>query len=296
MSRLQKKCFIGASGMHILLLVVLFVGPAFVSVNRLEDTPVLEIIPDMTTDRDTKGGGGKPAPQVLPPAVEPPTPQPQNVVPPRVEPPTPAPVKQVEKTEPPKVEKTEPVKDTKTDDALESKDKKPTHKVQISSNVVKIKDQKNTTRTANAEKQAEAKAAAERNQRFANAARALRGSLSQTTTIETTPSRGGFGGDGPSYANYAQVVRKIYNDAWGAWSVPDDVTDDEASVQVSVTIARNGKVVGSKIVRSSGSSAVVNAARAVLDRVTYVKEFPADSKDTERTFTMTFKLNAKKIG
>jgi TonB family protein len=280
--------------MHILLLVVLFVGPAFVSVNRLDDTPLLEIVPDMTTDREAKGGGGKPSPQVLPLAAEPPPTQQQTVVP-RVEPPKPTPVTPVLKTEPPKVEKSEPVKDTKTDDALESKDKKPTHKVQISDNVVKIKDRKNTTQNANAEKQAEVKAAAERSQRFANAAKVLRGSLSQTTTIETTPSRGGFGGDGPSYANYAQVVRKIYNDAWNAWSVPDDVTDDEATVQVRVTIARNGRVVRSEILRSSGSRAVVNAAQAVLDRVTYVKEFPADSKDTERTYTMTLKLNAKKL-
>ena len=295
MSRLQKKCFIGASGMHILLLVILFVGPAFVSVNRLEDAPVLEIIPDMVTDREAKGGGGKPAPQVLPPVAEPPAPQPkpQNVAPPQVESPKPAPTKQIEEPEPPK-----PVKDTQTDDALEPKDKKPTpHKVQISSNVVKIKDQKNTTQTANAEKQAAAKAAAEQRQRFANAVNRLQGSLSQTTTIETTQSRGGFGGDGPSYANYAQVVRKIYNDAWNAWNVPDDVTDDEATVQVRVTIARSGKVIRSEILRSTGSSAVVNAARAyVLDRINYVKEFPADSKDSERTFTMTFKLNAKKIG
>lgn len=285
MSRLHKKCVLGATTMHALLLLALLVGPAFVSVDRLEDSPVLEIIPDMTTDREAKGGGGKPSPQVLPPVADPP---------PRVEPPRPTPVTPVKETEPPKLTQSEPVKDTRDDDALESKEKKPTHKVQVSSNVVKIKDQKNQTQTANAEKQAAAKAAAERSQQFANAARALRGSLSQTTTIETTPSRGGFGGDGPSYANYKQVVRKIYDDAWNAWSVPADVTDDEATVQVRVTIARNGRVTKSEILHSSGSSAVVNAARAVLDRVTFVKEFPADSKDTERTFKMTFKLNAKK--
>ncbi|HEX5220333.1 MAG TPA: TonB C-terminal domain-containing protein [Verrucomicrobiae bacterium] len=286
MSRLQKKCFIGATGMHVLLLVVLVVGPAFFIAEKMDDAPLLEIIPDITTDIDAKGGGGKPSPQQpTPPPAQPPE---QKVVQSQPEPPTLA-VKQVQKTQP--VKESEPVKETRNDDALEL-NRKP-HKVQVSSTVVKIKDRSSTPSTSTADKPAEAKATAER-QRFASAAKALRSNLSQTTTIETP--RGGFGGDGPSYANYKQVVRKIYNDAWNAWSVPDDVTDDEAAVQVKVTIARNGRVVKSEIVRSSGSSAVVNAARAVLDRVTYVKEFPADSKDTERTFIMTLKLNAKKLG
>ena len=184
------------------------------------------------------------------------------------------------------------MKDSKpAPDSLEAKpEKQQPRKVQISDTVVKIpKDRKNTTTTA-ANKQAEAQAAADR-RKYADAAKAIKAGLSQTTTVEMPQ---GFGGGGPSYANYAQVVRKIYYDAWNAWSVPDDVTDAEATVQVRVTIARNGRVVRSEILRSSGSSAVVNAARAVLDRVTFVKEFPADSKDTERTFTMNFKLNAKK--
>ena len=31
MSRLQKKCFIAASGLHLLLVVILLVGPAFLA-------------------------------------------------------------------------------------------------------------------------------------------------------------------------------------------------------------------------------------------------------------------------
>jgi len=290
-SRLQKKCFIGATGMHGLLLVLLFVGPAFFAADRLDDSPVLEIIPDLTTDRDAKGGGN-PGPQTTtPPAPRPVAPQPV-AQPSRVEP-QPPPAPPVHRTEPKpveKIEKPDPVKNVKTDDALEARNKKRVHKVQVSDTVVKIKDRKTTTTAA--EQRAEAKAAAQRNQRFANAANSLRANLSQTTTIETSP--GGFGGGGPSYANYAQVVRKIYNEAWNAWSVPDDLTDNEATVRVSVTVARNGRVISSRILESSSSRAVINAAQAVLDRVTYVKEFPADSKDTERTFTMTFKLNSKK--
>lgn len=273
--------------MHVVLLVLLFAGPAFLAADRVDDAPVLEIVPDLTTDREVKGGGN-PAPQSAAAAVTPPQPATQ---PRQVEPRPPAPAPPVQHSEPKKVERTEPAKTVKENDALESKDKKPVHKVKISDEVVKLKDSRRSSTASATERQA-ARAAAERNQRFANAARALRSTLSQTTTIETPT--GGFGGGGPSYANYTQVVRKIYNDAWNAWSVPDDVTDDEASVRVSVTIARDGRVISSRILQSSGSRAVIAAAQAVLDRVTTVKPFPADSKDSERTFTMTFKLNSKK--
>jgi periplasmic protein TonB len=289
MNRLQKKCFIGASGMHLLLLVILFVGPAFLSADKVDDSPVLTIVPDMTTDRDAQGGGPAPRPiiQPAPTPAAPVQPLQQPVQPPRPEPKPPV-EKPAEKVVPRQVE---PVKDPRPDPNALATDKKQPHKVAISDTVVKIKDRKPTTSTA--DKRAEAQAAADR-RKFVAAANAIRSGLSQTTTIETAP--GGFGGGGPSYANYAQTVRKIYNDAWNAWSVPDDVTDDEATVQVSVTIARDGRVTSSRIVRSSGSRAVVNAAQAVLDRVTSVRPFPAESKDTERTFTMTFKLNAKKLG
>jgi len=287
MSRLQKKCFIGATGMHVFLLALLFVGPAFFVADKVDDAPVLVIIPDLTTDRDVKGGGSPSPQQATPPSQ-------QSTQEPRVDPRPPTPVQRVQKTEPQKVErvqKSEPSKQTKSDDAVEATDKQQKHKVQVSDTVIKLKDRKTST-TSTTERQAAAKAAAERTQRVADAVNALREGLSQTTTIETPT--GGFGGGGPSYANYTQVVRKIYNDAWNAWAVPDDVTDDEATVQVRVTIARNGRVIRKEILRSSGSRAVVKAAQAVLDRVTFVKEFPADSNDTERNFTMTFKLNARK--
>lgn len=274
--------------MHLLLLTILFVGPAFLTAERVDDSPVLTIEPDMATDRDAQGGGPKPAP--APPAPATAVQKPQQPVQPAREIPKPPPERAVEKPAPREVEKPAPASNP-TQDALTTETKKPTHKVTVSDTVVKIKDRKPTTNPSTADRQAEAKATAERNQRFANAATAIRGGISQST-VEMT-STGGFGGGGPSYANYNQIVRKIYYDAWNAWSVPDNVNDNEATVQVSVTIARDGKVISSRILNSSGSRAVVEAAQRVLDRVTYVKEFPAGAKDSERTFTMTFKLNAK---
>ena len=42
MNRLQKKCFIASAGIHLLLALVLFIGPAFVpSKSKTDDLPIL---------------------------------------------------------------------------------------------------------------------------------------------------------------------------------------------------------------------------------------------------------------
>jgi len=97
MNRLQKKCVLVSAGFHLLLLVILLVGPAFVSSrNKRDDTPVLTFIPMITTDAQVAGGGN---PNVAPPspAPEPPAPQPQ------VKPPSPSPKPLERKRQLPKV-------------------------------------------------------------------------------------------------------------------------------------------------------------------------------------------------
>lgn len=285
MSRLQKKCFIGASGMHLLLLVILIIGPAFLAPSKVDDTPLLDVIPSKTID-EMLSGGGNPIPR---PAVQPipqqPPPQPQPQVQPPAPQPQPQPVRQPEppKVETPKINKPDP-------DSLDPKpDKKPPHKVQVSDTVVKIPKDRKPTTTATAANQAEARATAER-RRYADAAKAIKAGLSQTTTVEMP--QGGFGGGGVSYANYAQTVRKIYTDAW---IIPDDVTDDEATVKVSVTIKSDGTVLTSRIIQPSGSRLVDNSIQATLNRVTFVARFPEGAKESQRTFTISFNLKAKKL-
>lgn len=274
MSRLQKKCFIGASGMHLLLLVVLFVGPAFMSGDKVDDTPVLTFIPTITTDDKVSGGG----------APKPPTPQPQPQPQPQVQPPTPQPQPQpVRDADPPKVE-TPKITKPSTDSLDPQPEKKP-HQVKVSDTVVKIKQPSKTTSKPNTQTASNT----ERQQQVANTLRRIQGNLSSTTTVDMPE---GPGGGGPSYANYAQVVRKIYTDAW---TIPADVTDDEATVKVRVTIARGGNVISSSIVQSSGSALVDRSIQATLDRVTFVAPFPEGAKEAQRTFTINFSLKAKKL-
>src|SRR5690242_14287731 len=97
MNRLQKKCFIASSGVHLLLALILVIGPAFISTKPkpADDMPILDFVPVKTVDSLMSGGGN---PKAQPPPA-PPTPQPQPAVTPPVA------QKQAEKTpepDPPK--------------------------------------------------------------------------------------------------------------------------------------------------------------------------------------------------
>jgi TonB family protein len=107
------------------------------------------------------------------------------------------------------------------------------------------------------------------------------------------PGPNGPGGGGATYASYKDYLKKIY---FEAWRIPDDVTDDEATIKVSVTIARTGQVISSSILQSSGSKLVDRSIQATLDRVTFVRPFPEGSNDSQRTFNINFSLRAKKTG
>lgn len=278
MNRLQKKCLIAAIGFHLLLLLILFVGPAFLSSRSgVDDLPVLDFVPVKTIDRAFSGGGN---PNAQPP---PPAPKPQ----PQVAPPAPQPQPQ-----PPKVEKVEPLKEivrpTKPDpDALEKASDK-SRKTEISTKIV--------TRPKNASRQAtssdsdsQARADAKRqSEQFSSAARQLREGLSSPTTVDMP----GPGGGGPTYTNFLQAVKSIYAQAW---IVPDGVTDDEATATASVTIAKDGTVISARIIRSSGNAEADRSVQAVLDRIRFAVPLPDDAKEEQRTVTIKFNVKAKRL-
>src|SRR6185295_1831353 len=87
MNRLEKKCVIASASMHGLLLVIVLVGPAFLSSRKdAADMPLLDVIPSRLVDAALSGGGNpnaKPPPpaeriQQPHPAVQP-APQPPRV-------------------------------------------------------------------------------------------------------------------------------------------------------------------------------------------------------------------------
>ena len=284
MSRLQKKCFIGATGVHLLLFGVLIVGPAFFVADKIDESDVITFVPAiLTDDKLSSPGATAPRPVQPQPQPQPPQPQPQQIV----EPPKPQPQPQPERDpDPPKAETP---KDNKPDpDSLEPKTEKKKPQVKVSNTVVKLKQPSKTTTTSKDTAQNEANK--ERQQQVATALRSIRGNLSATAKVELPEGPGG--GSGVSYANYAQEVRRVYTEAV---RIPTDLEDESAVVKVRVTIARNGNVVSSSIVTPSGSTQLDRVIQATLDRVTFVAPFPQGAKDAQRTFTISFDLRAKKL-
>jgi len=278
MSRLQKKCFLGATGLHCFLLLALIFGPGFFTKPTVENSPVLEFIPMMAAPDNTSVGGGSPrppanpTPPVTPPQPTPPTPAPP---PPEVKPAIAEPVK----PEPVRINRPDP-------EALPATDKPKRHQVQRSTRVVKIANNKTPQPNRNT---TTAKADDVWRKAVENAGKNISSGLASSTKVDMPEGRGG---GGVSYAPYGQIVRKIYTDAW---LVPDDMTDDEATIKVSVTIARDGRVIASSIQQRSGSAAADRSIQNTLDRITTIGvPFPTGAKESQRTFIMTFNLKAKK--
>ncbi len=285
---LQQKCLIASAGMHLLLLVILFVGPAFLSPrNPLENLPVIDFIPDRLVDAAVVGGGN---PNVRPP---PPTPAPPTPAPPPpvVKPapaPAPAPEPKPEPAKPePKAREPEPVKTARdlTPDP-DSLDVQRPRKPAISTKIVTRKD--TPTKTSKAGMEAGERALAQARQQIARAASSIREAAAAPTTIEDF----GPGGGGPTYASYAAWVKTVYENAWVP---PSDTASDDAITVVTVTIARDGTVVSARISKGSGDALVDASVRSTLDRVkTIGRPFPEGVKDRERTYIIHFNLKAKR--
>src|ERR1035437_98126 len=289
MNRLQKKSLIATAGFHLLLLVVLLVGPGFFTAKpKMDDTQVLEVIPANLIDAAFSSG----VKAAQPPPSTPPQPQPKPVVtPPK---PPPEPPKPVVKPEPVKQPDPEPVKppDKLPPDDLKPvvkpSTKPPEHIIKPDLKPIVRKTPPKDTDNSEAENAAkeQKRLRDQRIKAFQNAARSIKENSSSATTVET-PGPGSV-----SYANYASVVKSIYTQAW---TPPDDTASDDANVRVSVVIGRDGSVLTSRVLRPSGDASVDRSVQRTLDRVTFIAPFPDGSKEKEKTFIINFNLKAKRM-
>jgi len=297
MDRLQKKCFFASTGLHLLLLLILLVGPAFVgSKSKPDTTPVLDFVALKTVD-DLLSGGGNPKANPPPAPFEKPQPAPPAPV---IKPAPPPPTPEVREPDPPKdeVKEVPPPKDPESslEPSNDRKPKKPT--IEFTPVVRPARDAKAEAKAkaeAQAREEAREYARQETDRRhrlaaaFGNAANNLEEGRSGSTSIELK----GPGGGGVPYANFLQAVKSRYQQAW---IVPDGITDENATVAASVTIARDGTVVSSRITRSSGSAAVDRSVQVTLDRVKWAAPLPDDAKENQRTVSINFNVATKRAG
>jgi TonB family protein len=264
MNRLKKKCIIATVGIHLLLLTILIVGPAFFNQQpKTDNTQVLDVIPANLIDAAFNSGVKNATPPPPQPVVQPqpPAPQPQQISqpPPAPKPvePTPSLMARVEK-----YFKSEP---------------KPTTPKTNESHTPKV-DLHLVTRTApqNTVNPRDARA-------IANAIRNLKSNLKSGTEINLS------GSSSVAYANYASVVKSVYD---AAWTLPNTIAKDE-NITVKVTIASDGSVISSRIVTPSGDAPADDSVQRTLDRVKFVAPFPEGSTEKERTYTIVFNPQVK---
>lgn len=317
MDRLQKKCFVGSVTGHVALIVIVLSSAAFVSSEKKanpdpKDLPVIDVFVIKTSDDLIAPGGGNPnaakPPEVMtaPPVV---APAPAAPVTPEPEPEPPPQTREPEQKAPPEPEP-EPVAPAPKPTIREPAPKQPKDDSSLVPGATKKKrvfDFKPTVRGADskadskaeAKKKAAALAAereADRRDReirrklaagIASAASAAGQSSSRGVTIELS----GPGGGGVAYANFNQAVKSAYD---RAWHLPDSVTDEGATAEATVVIARDGTVISARISKPSGNSGLDASVRRTLDRVKWAAPLPATEKENQRTVPINFNVGAKR--
>lgn len=286
MNRLQKKCLIGTVGMHLLLLVIIVTGPAFLSSrSKPDDLLVLNFVPLATTDLPFSGGGN-PNAKPPPPAPLPPAQPPAAKTEVKQAPPEPKP-------EPKKVEAQapEPVKPAAKPDEPDLTDSKPKKRLpDVSTEVVtrssaeKAQMQKEAAAAAQAQQRADAQ---RRAAQVGETVQNLREGLSGSTSVDIL----GPGGGGIPYANFKQAVFNAY---YNAWSPPAGIANENAITKAIVTIDRDGTVISARITVPSGEPAMDASVQRTLERVKIVAPLPQGSTESQRTLTILFDLSAKK--
>jgi periplasmic protein TonB len=293
MNRLQKKCLVATAGFHLLLILILIVGPGFFrETPKPDDTQLLDVIPATAIDAALNSGvknAQPPAP--TPPMIPPPKPivlpQPQPQPPPTPPPPAPQPVtpapsfvdrmKNFFKPEP------ETPAPTPDDSPKPVEHKKP-HKINVDlSNVTRTTVAKSEPHRTSDDSKREERLRASAIQ---NAVRNLEKNFTPSTKVEMP------GSSSVSYASYASIIKSIYT---REWTPPDNAANDEANIKVSITVSSDGTVVSAHIVDPSGDSSVDDSVQRTLDRVTFIAPFPDGATEKEKTFIINFNLKAKRM-
>jgi protein TonB len=294
MNRLEKKCVIATAGFHLLLLLILILCPAFFNQEPKTDNLIpLKIIPPAAVDIALSTGVAHPKPPptappqpvVTPPVAVPEPPKPVVTPPEPVQPPKPEIVRQPT----PKPEEAETPDEKVTDDPTPLPKPKP--KITISLTPVIKKVPKTHPQVTTQDDTADDERLAredekKRKQLIKQAMNSLRNNFTTSTEIET------IGDSTTSQANYGQIVKSIYENAWVP---PNNADNDEASPKVHVVIARDGSVISAELIEPSGDAGVDASVLRVLKRVKFIQPFPSGSTDKERSYNINFNLKAKRM-
>jgi TonB family protein len=129
--------------------------------------------------------------------------------------------------------------------------------------------------------------AKENAQELAQALTSMKAGFQDGTAIEV------HGTGGAAYANYDQFVYEVYK---SNWRPPAQLDDAGPTARLKVVIRKDGSVKSAEVVRGSGNRELDRSVEDLTRRVKFVREFPAGSKDFERTYFINFNLYFKATG
>ena len=328
MNATQKRCFAVSVGFHLSLFLLLILTPALSTRHQPPDGQEIVMLPsDFTlTDSVTQGAGpaqtAPPKPQPAQPAASIPEhnrqtdPEPKPPVKPAepekaIETPKPSRVAQMfhdlmHHTSSKPVEKPDDelvIKHHKSDKTKPDQDAsdKPAKSIKLAEVVKTHKAADDAAaREAAAAEAAQKREAAEaaKAARAAQAARAeaitklqralsgAEGAIKNTTpgTEITMPGPGK-----QAFLSYFDYLRAFYK---ANWKKPAAIAQSEASVGAEITVLRDGTLKEYKILEPSGVKELDDSVRDVLRKYRVLRPLPAESTDSERTFSIKFTLTA----
>lgn len=267
---------------------------------------IITLVNAKITDGPTRGGGNPtvqqpPPPEPEPPAAKPPEPEPPKPVPPVVK--QPDPPKVVETVKPrepevvvPKVVVKPEVKPKVDLTPVTTATVKPTPKPAVAKPKPAEFKLTPATRTESQTKPQPTKPdnSAKLASALADNRRSVSDSIRKNTSSSTSVEMPGPGGE--AFVNYSHLVGAIYQRAYDqALTTAGEIGDRDDSVDVAVTIAKDGRIVSSRITRNSGNPALNKLVKGVLDRVDSVPNFPSGARDAQRTFNITFDLKSRRL-
>lgn len=302
----QNKCFICSLLIHASIIGVIFAGSVFAlnpfteqknrnKPERQANLPIIQQIPQTIVDELLYNPGGNPEPQ--------PAPQIQTPAPPKKETANPI-IKKNTQTPKPKVSQPKPKKQTPKPNTASTPSSKPKEKT-VTPTKTKPRQLKEISledlEAKQAAEQAEKEALAQRNallEAISGAKNSISDqndeysssnhSIASSTSIRSASLGNGDGsGSGLAVANYGQIIRSRYNNAWVS---PSSLKNPNLQTTAKIVILRNGTIQSSRITKYSGDASLDESVQKVLDTIIKVPPFPKSSKDTTRTYTIHFSL------
>jgi TonB family protein len=243
----------------------------------------------------------QPKPEVKPTPVEPPPPPPEPVKREEVKPKEPiktVKVPEIHKETKPIVNKADiPIKKQEPKKEVAKETSKETLKPKINTTVTRRTNDLARIQKEMAERDARDRKYREDIARFNEQQRKIKDEINGiVSSVEKNLGKSmvaaPVGPGGEAYANYNGLVVEVYKRAVYA---THPQSDEDVNAVICVSVARDGSVRSSQWVRRTGNSVLDKAVDRAMNSVRSLPAFPAEAKDSERSFNITIAFEAKRV-